>query len=115
MKTKISLIILAVLTLSACSSYQTSFVDVDKAQAPDVLVVISDFNFYPSTVIVEQGEKITWENRDAQAHTISFDDFESEEIRQGERFSTTADVFIGEYEYHSGSHPFMKGKIIVRE
>ena len=77
--------------------------------------------FSPRTTSALVGTVIEWKNRTGEAHTIRADDcvrgascsFESRMIMPNARFEVK-DLRPGEYAYHCGIHPFMRGMLTVR-
>ncbi len=78
------------------------------------VILIKSFAFAPEEIKVKAGTEVTWRNEDSVSHTVVSDsgDFESSTLRKGEEFSFTFSE-AGEYSYHCGIHPSMKGKVIV--
>ena len=77
---------------------------------------IADFAFSPADIEVEVGDKITWTNDDADAHTVtatSGADFDSGTLAQGADFTFEAKK-AGTIAYFCAIHPSMKGTITVR-
>ena len=79
-------------------------------------VEIKDFSFSPETLEVPAGTEVTWVNHDDAMHTVTSDDgiFDSDKFAKGETFSHAFEK-EGTYGYHCTLHPYMKGKIIVKE
>ncbi len=77
--------------------------------------------FSPRTVSTVAGTVVQWENRTRERHTILADDclrrgrcsFESRMIEPGGNF-IVPNLPPGEYAYHCGIHPFMRGFLIVK-
>ncbi|MCA9470658.1 MAG: hypothetical protein MRJ96_03805 [Nitrospirales bacterium] len=77
--------------------------------------------FSPSPVSMVAGAIIQWENRTHEVHTIRADDclgrvrcsFNSRMIEPGGNF-VVPDLPPGEYAYHCGIHPFMRGVFTIR-
>ncbi len=69
----------------------------------------------PQTLIVTQGERITWVNKDPFPHTVTADSkaFDSGTLAPGMTWSFVARA-PGRYAYGCSLHPSMKGMIIVR-
>ncbi len=91
------------------------FVGVTLARAADQPVTIQNFAFAPATLNVAVGDKITWTNKDATAHTISSDTagvFDSGSTAPGATFSFTA-ATAGTITYHCNIHATMKATIVV--
>jgi len=82
----------------------------------------ADGCFIPSTVTIEVGETVTWENNDTAAHTASGGSAEdgltgpwdSSLIMAGGSYSYTADT-AGTFDYFCMVHPWMAGTLIVEE
>jgi plastocyanin len=80
-------------------------------------MVMTSYQFLPSTLTVKSGTVVTIMNEDAPAHTVT-DDFpqgwSTGRMRNGNsvsiRFTTP-----GEFNFHCSIHPTMRGKIIVVE
>jgi len=76
--------------------------------------------FVPSTVTIEAGDTVTWENNDTAAHTASggtaetglTGPWDSSLIMSGASYSYTADT-AGTFEYFCMVHPWMEGTLIV--
>ncbi len=78
-------------------------------------VDIKDFAYAPPAITVAVGEKVTFKNTDAVAHTVSADDksFDSGNMDQN---GTWSHVFAtaGTYKYTCAYHAFMHGTVIVK-
>jgi len=76
--------------------------------------------FVPSTVTIEVGDTVTWENTDTAAHTASGGNptdgltgpWDSSLIMAGGSYSYTADT-AGTFDYFCMVHPWMEGTLIV--
>jgi len=80
-------------------------------------IEIKEFNFYPQTITVKSGEKITWVNRDEEPHTVVSVDQKfkkSSALDTDQEFTITAGV-PGTYTYFCSVHPKMTGTIIVEK
>ncbi len=81
-------------------------------------IVIQNFSFNPSPVTVKVGTTVTWDHQDTVPHQIVSDpsgaDFKSEILSKGDKYFFTFQK-VGNYSYHCGIHPFMKGDIIVEK
>ena len=75
-------------------------------------ISIENFSFSPGTVIIKQGETVTWTNKDSTTHTVKSDSFNSQDIAQGETYQFTFKE-KGSFNYSCGIHPSMTGKIVV--
>ena len=80
-------------------------------------IEIKDFAFYPQTITVKSGERITWVNRDEEPHTVVSvgQQFKkSSALDTGQEFTITAGA-PGTYTYFCSVHPKMTGTIIVEK
>jgi len=76
--------------------------------------------FVPSTVTIEVGDTVTWDNTDTAAHTATGGTatdgpsgvFDSSLIMAGGSYSYTADT-AGTFDYFCMVHPWMEGTLIV--
>jgi len=76
--------------------------------------------FVPSTVTIEVGETVTWDNTDTAAHTATAGSaadgptgvWDSSLIMAGGSYSYTADT-AGTFDYFCMVHPWMEGTLIV--
>ena len=76
--------------------------------------------FVPSTVTIEVGDTVTWDNTDIAAHTATGGNptdgpsgvFDSSLIMAGGSYSYTADT-AGTFDYFCMVHPWMEGTLIV--
>jgi LPXTG-motif cell wall-anchored protein len=78
-------------------------------------VTISDFEFSPDTVTVNEGDTVTWTNNGPSTHTATAEDgsFDTGSLRKGESGSATF-TSAGTINYICTPHPFMKGKVVVQ-
>lgn len=79
-------------------------------------VKIVNFAFIPTTIEINAGDTVVWENRDTARHTVtsdSGDEMNSRLLGKGERYSHTFNT-AGTYSYYCASHPYMKGKVVVK-
>src|SRR4051812_17164143 len=86
-----------------------------KAATSSPVIVIKDFAFSPSRLMVEPGTTVTWVNEDESPHTIADNGktFRSAALDTDDRFSYTF-AQPGEFTYHCTMHPMMVGEIVVR-
>jgi plastocyanin len=75
-------------------------------------IIIQNFSFNPSTLTVKQGAKATWINEDSAIHRIKSENFNSQDLAQGDKFEFTFKN-KGSFDYICGIHPSMQGKIVV--
>jgi plastocyanin len=77
-------------------------------------VSISGFAFHPKSVTITVGDRITWTNNDAAAHTAtSSGDFDTGTIASGASKSVTFGS-AGTFSYICTIHPSMTGIVLVR-
>jgi plastocyanin len=84
------------------------------AAAHDIAIV--DFAFQPAELTVFVGEPVTWTNKGAGPHTVTFDDgsVDSGQILPGGSFGHVFDT-PGTFKYHCAIHPsVMVATIIVK-
>lgn len=78
-------------------------------------IVMSSYQFLPSTVTVKAGSFVTILNQDAPAHTVTDDSpggGDTGRMRNGKTI-TVKFTEPGEFNFHCSIHPSMRGKIIV--
>jgi plastocyanin len=106
MKTKLSLILLAVMLLAACGpkASPTPAGSLPPIQSGEAKVSITNFAFDPVTLTIPTGTTVTWTNNDTASHIVIGDDgsWGSNSLAKGDTFS-----------YHCGVHPSMKATITV--
>jgi plastocyanin len=83
--------------------------------AASASVTITDFEFSPATVTVNEGDTVTWTNDGPSVHTATAEDgsFDTGSLRKGESGSATF-TSAGTISYICSPHPFMKGKVVVQ-
>lgn len=114
----LSLLIIMVIVGTGCantsnSGESTTSRPVD-TQASVNTVKIENFAFKPEVLRIKNGDIVTWKQNDSAVHTIiSTGLFDSPTLNLGDEFVYSFKT-VGEYEYHCGIHPSMKGKIIVQ-
>jgi len=77
--------------------------------------------FFPSTIMINQGDSIEWNNKDSSAHTVTSgnpsdgpdDIFDSDLFMAGEKYKADFNN-KGTFEYFCIVHPWMEGKVIVK-
>ena len=79
------------------------------------VVHLKDFAFQPATLTISAGQRVTFQNDDDEAHTVTATDksFDSAGLDSGRTWSHTFEK-PGTYTYFCVLHPYMKGKIIVK-
>jgi plastocyanin len=81
-----------------------------------VKATIKDFTFAPKSVTVKAGGSVTWTNKDAANHNVSFDDKSVKGIgnlREGQDGKVTF-AKAGSYAYVCTYHPGMEGTVVVK-
>ena len=78
-------------------------------------VTISDFQFTPKTVTVNEGDTVTWSNDGPSVHTATAEDgsFDTGALEKGESGSATF-TQAGTISYICSPHPFMHGTVVVQ-
>lgn len=136
MKNKIFIVSLAILALtfivSGCSLYGgntnvtpttkvntiipetpvTSTEPIETSLVMKASVEISNFAFNPATLTVKKGTTITWTNNDQAPHAIKSESFNSDILKNGQKYSMTFGD-AGVFNYACSIHPSMTGQIIV--
>ena len=76
-------------------------------------IFIRDGKFVPNKNELLSGAQITWVNEDTKNHSISGENWGSQELKPGERFSKIFET-TGTHKYYCSLHPSEKGEIIIR-
>lgn len=79
-------------------------------------VSIAEFAYDPDPVVIEEGGKVIWVNRDSAPHTATADDgsFDTGTI-ETDKLKSESFKQPGTYAYHCEIHPDMHGSIEVVE
>jgi len=85
---------------------------VTPARAADASVTIQDFAFSPGSVTVTEGDRVTWTNGDATAHTATGAAFDTERLDPGQAATLTFST-AGSFPYACAIHPQMTGTVVV--
>ena len=82
--------------------------------AGSATVTIRGFAYRPETITVRRGTRVTWVDRDAANHTVTFD--HGRDLGNVDKGQHKSVVFRkrGSLSYICQYHPFMKGRVIVR-
>ena len=111
----VMLIVIIAVMSSGCAQ-QAGETEQDDGQqqkeGEEVQISIKDFAFEPSTVTVKIETTVTWTNEDAASHTATGNDFDSGNLKKGQKFSYTFNE-AGTFDNICTIHPSMKGKVIV--
>lgn len=85
------------------------------ALAADQAVVMDNLSFAPTTVTVDVGDTVTWQNNDNVSHTATADDgsFDTGTISTGQSDAVTFDT-AGTFPYHCAIHPAMTATVVVQ-
>jgi plastocyanin len=85
------------------------------AKAKTTKVQIKDFEFKPGKVTIATGGRITWTNKDAANHTVTFKTGPKDlgNLNHGKSRSATF-AKAGTYKYVCQYHPNMHGTVIVK-
>lgn len=77
-------------------------------------VAIKDFEYEPADLQVAAGTKVTWTNRDAANHTVTFT-ADARNLGNQPKGKAVARTFAkaGTYTYFCDYHPSMKGEVVV--
>jgi plastocyanin len=78
-------------------------------------VTVQNFSFNPTTITVNKGDTVTWQNNDSVTHHVVADDgsFDLGDMPGGSTSKHTFDK-AGTYNYHCAIHTEMKGTVIVK-
>lgn len=86
------------------------------ADARAVTVEIRNFAFVPQQLTVQAGTRVSWINRDDEAHLVASSDgafTSSAAMDTDDRFERVFDK-PGTYAYFCGIHPQMRGTVVVK-
>ncbi len=86
-----------------------------KAAATTKQVKIADYDYSPRTLHVAVGTKVTWTNKDATNHTVTFKSGVKSpgKLNRGQKRSVTFGK-AGTFKYVCQYHPNMHGTVVVR-
>ncbi len=79
-------------------------------------VNISGFAFAPATIVIAQGDTITWHNGDPATHTATSNTgaFDTGPVGAGANSTAVPFAVAGTFAYHCSIHPTMTGTITVQ-
>ncbi len=71
--------------------------------------------FSPTTITINRGETVTWQNNDSVSHRVAADDgsFDLGDQASGAKVKFTFNT-AGTFTYHCTIHSFMKGIVVVK-
>ncbi len=79
-------------------------------------IVITDYMFAPSQLIINVGDTVVWKNNGMMGHTVTSDsgsEMSSPTLASGASYNHTFST-TGTYNYHCSIHSSMTGVIIVQ-
>ena len=98
-----------VVALGACGGDD----DDDAAPADPGVVVVEDNVFEPKKLTISVGDDVTWRFEGNNAHNVTFDEFNSDLMKEGEYEHTFDEA--GSFDYTCTVHPGMSGTVTVEE
>ncbi len=112
-KAKLPILVAAIAAAAAIASAPARAED---AAGQAVTVEIRGMKYAPDTLTVAAGTKVTWINKDQMPHTVTdrARGFGSAALDTDESFSYTF-ATPGEFAYFCAVHPFMTGRVVVRQ
>ena len=79
-------------------------------------VSIVDFTFSPEEITIAPGESVTWTNDDGAPHGLEFHDgAKGTDLLLPETSFSRPFEKPGTYDYNCSVHPYMTGRVVVRE
>ena len=75
-------------------------------------VDISNFAFNPAVLTIKKGTTVTWTNNEQVPHDIKSESFNSDILKNGQKYSMTFGD-AGIFNYLCSLHPSMTGQLIV--
>lgn len=113
-----TLCVWALVSLIAPAASADPGADAQKSSAsPGQMITIQSFAFSSPALEITVGTRVTWINKDTTVHTVTSTDkafTSSGGLDSGDKYSF---VFTkaGTYPYFCSLHPFMTGKIVVKD
>ena len=88
---------------------------VSTANGTDAVIIIDVNGFNPTTLIVNKGTTVTWNNKSTVGHRVIADreEFASGNFGPGASFAWTFNQ-SGNSTYHCSNHPSLKGTVTVK-
>ena len=89
---------------------------VPSARAATTYVQIVDYSFNPSTVVIDLGDTVIWNQTGAHTHTVTSTtpagELDSGDLTTGAQYSHTFNT-AGTFNYHCSIHTSMTGSVTV--
>jgi plastocyanin len=107
-------VIITTLSLNSCSKSDS---DPNTPGNPLVTTINITGMSFPATTTVAKGTKVSWNNADGTAHTVTSDDntsFSSGNLAAGATFVYQANT-VGTFPYHCNYHAGMIGTLVVTQ
>jgi plastocyanin len=76
-------------------------------------IFIREGGFVPNKNELLSGARVTWTNEDTKNHSVSGDNWGSQELKPGESFSKLFET-TGTHKYYCSLHPSETGEITIR-
>ena len=99
--------------MPSCSKSDADTTAGTNPNTQNINILVTQFD--PNPLTMQLGSKISWINKDTEAHSVVSDDgtsFNSGIINPGASYTITPN-FTGTYEYHCGIHPAVKGTVYI--
>ncbi len=116
------LVPIAAISLAACGATGKAPTKVAPSSKPSAIIIIKDFKYYPSTLVVMPRETVTVLNKDVATHSVTAQPglsgqapvFNTGNIPPGSQATFKAPTTKGTYPYICDIHSFMHGTLIVK-
>ena len=104
--------------LSGCKPQRPIELNPDPTPTGPGEVIIYDYKYFPPTLTVPAGTKVTWRNRDVAPHTATYRSYGDEAFDSGSmgHLATFSNKFktAGSYSYLCIFHQGMQGTVVVQ-
>ncbi len=110
-KCLVTVIILVI--LNGCNAKQDETLHTP-ARTEKNQVLIQGYKFQPDILTIQKGDTVTWTNQDSVKHNATNNSFDTGLLSKGQSAQQTFNE-TGTFDYFCTPHPYMKGKIIVKE
>ena len=107
---------LLTLSLNSCSKSDSDPATPNGGDPLATTINITGMSF-PATTTVKKGTKVSWNNADGTAHTVTSDDnssFSSGNLASGATYVYQANA-VGTFPYHCNYHAMMTGTLVVTQ